>query len=88
MNFKSKKRFGAFPVQKRDQKCEFFSTERGCIKGDMCDFIHVKDKVCDFFASERGCRKGKHCDFQHPEGAGGAAEGAESRPRAKRYAPY
>jgi hypothetical protein len=77
---------------KKPQKCDFFGTERGCIKGEMCDFIHTKEKVCDFFLAERGCRKGKFCDFQHPEG--GAAEGAEgagetsSRPKAKRYAPY
>lgn len=72
-------------VEKKPQKCDFFNTERGCIKGDMCDFIHVKDKVCDFFLSERGCRKGKFCDFQHPEDG---AAGGETKPRAKRYAPY
>lgn len=87
-------------IQKKQQKCDFFGTERGCIKGDMCDFIHVKEKVCDFFLTERGCRKGKLCDFQHPEGGAagteggesvGMANGAEERAKAraaKRYAPY
>lgn len=76
---------------KKPQKCDFFGTERGCIKGETCDFIHTKEKVCDFFLTERGCRKGKFCDFQHPEGEGGAVEDAgetSSRPKAKRYAPY
>lgn len=79
-------------MMKKPQKCDFFSTERGCIKGEMCDFIHQKEKACDFFLSERGCRKGKFCDFQHPEGgaeAGGEGAGeTSSRPKAKRYAPY
>lgn len=79
-------------VEKKPQKCDFFGTERGCIKGDSCDFIHTKEKVCDFFLSERGCRKGKFCDFQHPDD--GTAEGAgeagadRTKARAKRYAPY
>jgi len=77
--------------EKRQQKCDFFATERGCIKGEMCDFIHTKEKACDFFLSERGCRKGKFCDFQHPDD-GSAPEGEagadRTKGRAKRYAPY
>jgi len=87
-----------FGVQKKAQKCDFFTSERGCIKGDLCDFIHVKEKVCDFFLSEKGCRKGKFCDFSHPEkdgedanagtGATGTAEERAKARAAKRYAPY
>jgi len=86
--------FGAGPVEKKPQKCDFFNTERGCIKGEMCDFIHTKDKACDFFLSERGCRKGKFCDFQHPDdGTGVATDAGEAgadrtKARGKRYAPY
>lgn len=50
--------------------CDFFATERGCVKGDQCDFIHQKDKVCDYFASARGCKKGDLCDFKHTNTAG------------------
>jgi len=53
----------------RPKACEFFSTERGCIKGDSCDFIHQKQKPCEFTSTPKGCRKGKFCDFLHPEGA-------------------
>merc|ERR1719219_3187157 len=58
---------GGVLVPKRPKSCEFFNTERGCVKGERCDFIHMKDKVCDFYFTDRGCRKGKFCDFKHPE---------------------
>lgn len=76
----------------RDKVCEFFSSERGCIKGEMCEFIHQKQKPCEFYATSRGCRKGKFCDFVH-EGPGGEDLGAGkiAKPSAAattRYAPY
>lgn len=46
--------------------CSFYNTERGCVKGDHCVFLHVKDKICDFWLSEQGCKKGEYCDFKHP----------------------
>lgn len=46
--------------------CEYFGTERGCVKGDLCDFIHQKPKVCEFYNTPRGCKKNNLCDFQHP----------------------
>jgi len=49
----------------RRKLCEFFGTQRGCIKGSSCDFIHQKNQVCSFWASGRGCRKGAVCDFLH-----------------------
>ena len=58
---------GASVLNKRPKVCDFYSTERGCVKGDACEFIHVKDKLCDFYLSERGCKKGEACDFKHPK---------------------
>jgi len=58
---------GGMLVPKRPKACEFFNTERGCVKGERCDFIHQKEKICDFYLTDRGCRKGKFCDFKHPE---------------------
>jgi len=75
----------------RPKKCEFHNTERGCVKGDQCDFIHEKNQVCDFFNTSRGCRKGEACDFQHPTKDGNKASsdgpvyGASSK---KRPGPY
>jgi len=75
----------------RPKVCEFFSTERGCVKGDVCEFVHQKQKPCEFFASARGCRKGDFCDFQHEGEPGGEAAGAGKVTKATpsgRYAPY
>ncbi len=58
---------GPSVLQKRPKICDFYATERGCVKGDACEFIHVKEKVCDFYLSERGCKKGELCDFKHPK---------------------
>jgi len=94
MDMMGRPTFGAGAVEKKPQKCDFFSSERGCIKGELCDFIHTKEKVCDFYLSDRGCRKGKFCDFQHPDDGTGAATDAgeagadRTKARAKRYAPY
>jgi len=76
--------------------CDFHKTERGCVKGDSCDFIHTKDRVCDFFNTARGCRKGMLCDFQHPskdsgeqvENPSSPGKTKSSRDTGKRYAPY
>jgi len=74
----------------KDKVCDFFNTEKGCIKADACEFIHQKQKPCEFFASARGCKKGAFCDFQH-EGEGGATEGAGKVAKSSgsaRFAPY
>jgi len=62
----------AGPVSKmgkllRPKVCEFFASERGCIKAESCEFIHQQQKPCEFFASPRGCIKGKFCDFLHTD---------------------
>jgi len=72
---------GGVLVPKRPKACEFFNTERGCIKGERCDFIHTKDKVCDFYFTDRGCRKGKFCDFKHPEKDDDESTGEDGRPK-------
>ena len=52
-------------VVKKPKVCAYYGTERGCVKGDSCDHIHVNSKPCDFFLSERGCKKGEYwCDTQ------------------------
>jgi len=80
-----------FPLRKK--VCEFFSTERGCVKGALCDFIHQKNQVCSFWNSTKGCRKGEYCDFQHPpktDGAAAATGPVTAPPAAKdaRFKPY
>jgi hypothetical protein len=80
---------GALPPRTLKPKpCEFHSTERGCIKGDLCDFIHQKNKVCDYFGSSRGCRKGDLCDFQHPKDKASSDGPVSSVPPKKRFHPY
>eukprot|EP00456_Euglypha_rotunda_P013519 TRINITY_DN1407_c0_g1_i1.p1 TRINITY_DN1407_c0_g1~~TRINITY_DN1407_c0_g1_i1.p1 ORF type:complete len:206 (+),score=6.49 TRINITY_DN1407_c0_g1_i1:112-729(+) len=93
--------FGIPPATKKKPKlCEFINTERGCVKGESCDFIHQKNRVCDFHLTARGCRKGALCDFQHPAKEGDTS-GTEStldtsssgkakstRSTGKRYEPY
>eukprot|EP00457_Paulinella_chromatophora_P011985 gb/GEZN01012155.1/.p1 GENE.gb/GEZN01012155.1/~~gb/GEZN01012155.1/.p1 ORF type:complete len:141 (+),score=9.98 gb/GEZN01012155.1/:186-608(+) len=77
---------------KKPKPCEFFPTERGCVKGDACDFIHRKAKPCSYFGQPRGCAKGDYCDFQHDAGAEGAGAEAGKAPSAHesgvRYKPY
>jgi hypothetical protein len=51
--------------QKRPQICKFHLEPRGCVKGEMCDFVHQKQQPCRWFTSDRGCIKGEGCDFQH-----------------------
>jgi len=77
----------------RPKKCEFHNTERGCVKGDQCDFIHEKNQVCDFFNTSRGCRKGELCDFQHTNKDGNKASSdgpvsSSSSSSKKRFQPY
>lgn len=66
-------------VVKKPKVCQFHKTERGCIKGAQCDFIHRSDKPCTFFSTPRGCIKGDLCDFSH-DGAAPAPEGGERPP--------
>ena len=58
---------GPSVVVKRPKVCSFHSTERGCVKGNACEYIHVKDKLCTFVLSEKGCKKGATCDHKHPK---------------------
>lgn len=65
--------------------CDYFVTERGCVKGDRCDFLHTTakkpqselaadaggKKLCDFFLTDRGCVKEDRCDFLHPKAPNG-----------------
>ena len=38
------------------QVCEFHSGPRGCVKGDTCDFIHMKEQPCRWYtAHTRAC---------------------------------
>lgn len=53
------------PFIKRPQTCQFFNSEKGCVKGELCNFVHRSEKACEFFNSERGCKKGDLCDFTH-----------------------
>ena len=55
--------------------CDFFSSSRGCVKGNECGFLHVKrynplgeecNRVCDFYLTPAGCIKGMQCNFAHP----------------------
>jgi len=59
-------------VGKKEKMCSYYVTERGCIKGESCDFKHPKapngsetNRVCDFFLSQRGCSKAELCNFLH-----------------------
>jgi len=64
---------------KRPRVCEYFNSARGCVKAEMCDFIHQKQRPCDFWHSGKGCRKGEYCDFLHgPAGSVAASSGSSS----------
>lgn len=69
---------GDYPIKKKAQICQFIGTARGCVKGDLCDFIHKKERPCDFHLTPRGCRKGDFCDFQHSDSPADSAEGAST----------
>eukprot|EP00808_Paulinella_micropora_P017439 g62656.t1 len=79
---------------KKPKPCEFFMSERGCVKGDACDFIHRKSKPCSYFTQPRGCAKGEYCDFMHDGAAGEASTGTgggkapSSHESGVRYKPY
>lgn len=45
----------------RKVPCHFFSTRRGCSKGDECKFVH--ERICAFYP---GC-KNENCNFIHDE---------------------
>lgn len=52
--------------------CDFYLTERGCVKGDSCDFYHptapdgtVTKRVCTYYSEPRGCVKNQECNFLH-----------------------
>jgi hypothetical protein len=47
-----------------DRVCRFFNTRRGCIKGESCDFSHVR-QPCLFFNSDNGCVHGDRCGYLH-----------------------
>lgn len=53
------------PFIKKAKPCQFFGTEKGCVKGDLCNFVHRSAKPCEFFKTEKGCKKGDLCDFTH-----------------------
>jgi len=84
----------AAAVKKKPKLCSFFKTERGCVKGETCEFIHQKDKPCDFVNKPGGCRKGAFCDFMHPakEGDNAVAESDPGKVKTKRggsrFEPY
>jgi len=81
----------------KPKKCDFFSTPKGCVKGDQCDFIHTKNRPCEFYSQTRGCRKGDLCDFQHvpKDGEASTETSGETTGKTKtshtsgnRYQPY
>ena len=43
--------------------CRYFSTRRGCAKGDSCVFSH-EQQVCAFFKTATGCTNDR-CGFVH-----------------------
>lgn len=56
--------------------CDFFLSDRGCVKEGRCDFLHPKapncaetKRVCEYFGTRRGCVKEMRCDFLHLTGA-------------------
>jgi len=71
----------SFPASRKPRICGFHNTDRGCIKGESCEFIHIKDKTCDFWLSEQGCKKGDWCDFKHSKDQQGnpSTEGEDAR---------
>jgi len=62
------------PIQssKSKEECKFFNTEKGCINGNKCKFIHkpilaqpcAHKNRCKFFNTPKGCTNVK-CHFEH-----------------------
>lgn len=63
--------------------CDFYLSERGCAKGERCDFLHCYGKpkakmepppkpLCAFYLTPKGCIKDDRCDFWHPKAPDGS----------------